>query len=77
MHEFELYSQFADYGAARKKGQAKLELRTVPKVFLEGNRTPVGRAVFKTVEGRRTSLVGSTPTPFRQIRPTDHWVDAG
>ena len=33
---------------------------------LEVNRTPVGRPVFKTGEGRWTSLVGSTPTLFRQ-----------
>jgi hypothetical protein len=33
---------------------------------LERNRIPVGRPVFKTGEGRQTSLVGSTPTLFRQ-----------
>ena len=33
---------------------------------LEENRSPVGRPVFKTGEGRQTSLVGSTPTLFRQ-----------
>ena len=33
---------------------------------MEENRTPVGRPVFKTGEGRWTSLVGSTPTLFRQ-----------
>ena len=32
----------------------------------EENRSPVGRPVFKTGEGRETSLVGSTPTLFRQ-----------
>ena len=32
---------------------------------MEGNRTLVGRPVFKTGEGRQTSLVGSTPTLFR------------
>jgi hypothetical protein len=31
----------------------------------EKNRTLVGRPVFKTGEGRQTSLVGSTPTLFR------------
>ena len=33
----------------------------------EENRSPVGRPVFKTGEGRQTSLVGSTPTLFRQF----------
>ena len=32
---------------------------------MEKNRTLVGRPVFKTGEGRQTSLVGSTPTLFR------------
>lgn|GEM_PF-2138381 len=36
---------------------------------MEENRTPVGRPVFKTGEGRQTSLVGSTPTLFRQLKP--------
>ena len=31
----------------------------------EEDRTPVGRPVFKSGEGRTTSLVGSTPTLFR------------
>lgn len=33
----------------------------------EEDRTPVGRPAFKSGEGRTTSLVGSTPTLFRQI----------
>ncbi len=33
---------------------------------MEGDRTPVGRLDFKSSEGRTTSLVGSTPTLFRQ-----------
>jgi hypothetical protein len=32
----------------------------------EEDRTPVGRPDFKPGEGRTTSLVGSTPTLFRQ-----------
>ena len=32
----------------------------------EEDRTPVGRLDFKSSEGRTTSLVGSTPTLFRQ-----------
>ena len=32
----------------------------------EEKRTPVGRSDFKSGEGRQTSLVGSTPTLFRQ-----------
>ena len=35
----------------------------------ERNRTPVGRPDFKSGEGRQTSLVGSTPTLFRQAKP--------
>ena len=35
--------------------------------YEEEDRTPVGRPVFKTGEGRTTSLVGSTPTLFRHI----------
>ena len=37
------------------------------KLDQEEDRTPVGRPVFKTGEGRTTSLVGSTPTLFRQL----------
>jgi len=37
------------------------------KVHEEEDRTPVGRPVFKSGEGRTTSLVGSTPTLFRHI----------
>ena len=37
----------------------------------EENRSPVGRPVFKTGEGRQTSLVGSTPTLFRQLLQMD------
>jgi len=33
----------------------------------EEDRTPVGRPVFKSGEGRTTSLVGSTPTLFRHF----------
>ena len=33
---------------------------------MEEDRTPVGRLDFKSSEGRSTSLVGSTPTLFRQ-----------
>ena len=33
---------------------------------MEENRTPVGRPDFKSGERRKTSLVGSTPTLFRQ-----------
>ena len=33
----------------------------------EEDRTLVGRLDFKSSEGRTTSLVGSTPTLFRQI----------
>ena len=33
----------------------------------EEDRTLVGRLDFKSREGRTTSLVGSTPTLFRQI----------
>ena len=33
----------------------------------ERNRTPVGRPDFKSGERRQTSLVGSTPTLFRQF----------
>ena len=33
---------------------------------MEEDRTPVGRLDFKSSEGRTTSLVGSTPTLFRQ-----------
>ncbi len=33
---------------------------------MEEDRTPVGRLDFKSSEGRLTSLVGSTPTLFRQ-----------
>lgn len=33
---------------------------------MEKNRTPVGRPDFKPGERRWTSLVGSTPTLFRQ-----------
>lgn len=33
----------------------------------EEDRTPVGRLDFKSGEGRTTSLVGSTPTLFRQF----------
>ena len=33
----------------------------------EEDRTPVGRLDFKSGEGRTTSLVGSTPTLFRQL----------
>lgn len=36
---------------------------------LEGDRGPVARTVFKTVERRSTCLVGSTPTPFRHTIP--------
>ena len=36
----------------------------------EKDRTAVGRPVFKTGEGRTTSLVGSTPTLFRHT-----WVN--
>src|SRR5688500_5199092 len=32
----------------------------------EKTRSPVGRTDFKSAEGRQTSLVGSTPTLFRQ-----------
>ena len=35
----------------------------------EEDRTPVGRPDFKSGEGRWTSLVGSTPTLFRQNLP--------
>ncbi len=35
---------------------------------MEEDRTPVGRPGFKPGEGRQTSLVGSTPTLFRQLR---------
>lgn len=35
-------------------------------VDMEEDRTPVGRLDFKSSEGRTTSLVGSTPTLFRQ-----------
>ena len=39
----------------------------------EEDRTPVGRLDFKSSEGRTTSLVGSTPTLFRQpLRFTEH-----
>ena len=34
---------------------------------MEEDRTLVGRLDFKSSEGRTTSLVGSTPTLFRQI----------
>ena len=34
---------------------------------MEEHRTPVGRSDFKSGERRQTSLVGSTPTLFRQI----------
>ena len=34
---------------------------------MEEDRTPVGRLDFKSSEGRSTSLVGSTPTLFRQM----------
>ena len=37
------------------------------KPELEEDRTPVGRPDFKSGEGRTTSLVGSTPTLFRQL----------
>jgi len=37
---------------------------------MEEDRTPVGRLDFKSSEGRTTSLVGSTPTLFRQSSPT-------
>ena len=33
----------------------------------EEDRTQVGRLDFKSSEGRTTSLVGSTPTLFRQV----------
>ena len=33
---------------------------------MEEDRTPVGRLDFKSSEGRTTSLVGSTPTLYRQ-----------
>ena len=36
---------------------------------LEGDRGPVARTVYKTVETRSTCLVGSTPTPFRHRFP--------
>lgn len=34
---------------------------------MEEHRTPVGRTDFKSDERRQTSLVGSTPTLFRQF----------
>ena len=37
---------------------------------MEEDRTPVGRLDFKSSEGRTTSLVGSTPTLFRQSSST-------
>ena len=37
---------------------------------MEEDRTPVGRLDFKSSEGRSTSLVGSTPTLFRQSLST-------
>ncbi len=47
--------------------------------MLEEDRLPVGRPDFKSGEGRSTSLVGSTPTLFRQpSRPRgkdrDQWA---
>ena len=50
----------------QQSSMGKTGLEMMPNDLMEGNRTLVGRSVFKTVEGRRTSLVGSTPTPFRQ-----------
>ena len=38
---------------------------------MERNRTPVGRAVFKTVERRRTSLVGSNSRSFPPYTSTE------
>jgi hypothetical protein len=38
------------------------------KLQEEEDRTPVGRLDFKSGEGRTTSLVGSTPTLFRQTQ---------
>jgi hypothetical protein len=43
-------------------------VRTTP-LREEENRTPVGRPDFKSGERRSTSLVGSTPTLFRQRDP--------
>ena len=37
-------------------------------VNMEEDRTLVGRLDFKSSEGRTTSLVGSTPTLFRQLQ---------
>ena len=39
----------------------------------EEDRTPVGRLDFKSGEGRTTSLVGSTPTLFRQFLNRSRW----
>ncbi len=41
-------------------------LRYHMMVSMEEDRTLVGRLDFKSSEGRTTSLVGSTPTLFRQ-----------
>ncbi len=41
-------------------------LSTVCRSAVEEDRLPVGRPDFKSGEGRSTSLVGSTPTLFRQ-----------
>lgn len=45
---------------------------------MEEHRTPVGRSDFKSGERRQTSLVGSTPTLFRQqdaiVKPARHAI---
>lgn len=45
------------------------------RVSMEEDRTLVGRLDFKSSEGRTTSLVGSTPTLFRQpySMPSTEW----
>ena len=40
----------------------------------EEKRNPVGRPDFKSGERRQTSLVGSTPTLFRQFKSPDRQV---
>ena len=43
---------------------------------MEENRTPVGRPDFKSGERRKTSLVGSTPTLFRQTDAVIFFIPA-
>ncbi len=70
----ELLEFFDRSGFTQRIGDRRRLRRTASQVFGEAakqvpeeeDRTPVGRSDFKSGEGRSTSLVGSTPTLFRQ-----------